>query len=175
MKKPLTMLGAFSFSVLRSEKRAFSISTKKHYNMTKEAPKWIIKKGEFKGFTQSSLKEDGTVWYTDGLTFDEYNKLNGGNFITITDKELDKLLAEYNNSLITKWEEITKKDYWDLLECLPPIYKGRFWFCPEASYGSIHACNIEYNGKYYQSSQCKFTSETDLLAQFKKDISTSKS
>lgn len=132
--------------------------------------KWIIRTDQpFQGWTQSYLKPDGKVAYSD-ITFEEYNKDNGGKMKLITDAQLQELVDAHNKSLQKPWQEMTKDDYWEQYECLPPIYKSPFWFICEPTTGSLHSCYIEHGGKYYTALRCIYTRTEDLWAEFKKDL-----
>ncbi len=138
---------------------------------TQDIKKWILDTSTpFKGYTQSWMQQDGTVAYSDGLSFKEYNAKNGGNMKLISERELDALLDEHYKGLQKPWTEITEEYYWDMYECLPPIYKSPFWFICEATTGSLHSCYIEHKGKYYTALRDRFTRTEELWANFKEDI-----
>lgn len=132
--------------------------------------KWIIRADKpFKGYTQSYLGADGKVAYS-GKSFEEYNKEHNGKMKLITDAQLGELVKAHDESLQKPWQEMTKEDYWEQYECLPPIYKSPFWFISEATTSSLHSCYIEHNGKYYTALRCIYTRTEDLWADFKKDL-----
>ena len=74
----------------------------------------------FKGYVQSVLKPDGTVAYTGGLSLTEYSAQQGKAFKTVSDEELDALIAEYEATLITDPAPESEEDWWYGLEVLPP-------------------------------------------------------
>ena len=128
--------------------------------------KWIIKKGlKFKGYTQSFMIEN-KVAYSGGLTFPEYNKKHDYKFKLITDRELDNLLEVYTNGLVSDWVEISESRYYEMLEVLPPVYRGMFFFSSEATYSVVHSCFLKLNGKFYESSQKITSNESELMNSF---------
>ena len=74
----------------------------------------------FTGSVQSVIKDDGTVAYSDGLTFLEYNACHGGTMRLIERAELDAMVAGWNASLVTNPEPVSEEDYCEALYCLPP-------------------------------------------------------
>lgn len=134
--------------------------------MKMKVDQWIIEKGvKFKGYTQSFMIKD-KVAYSGGLSFSEYNQKHDYRFKLITNEELDKLLEVYTNSLISEWVEIDKDRYLEMLEVLPPIYRGMFFFCSEATYSNIHSCFLKLNGRFYESSRSIKSSESELMNGF---------
>jgi len=125
--------------------------------------KWIINGSKpFQGWTQSYIKEDGLVAYTN-KTFKEYNKEKGGVMKVITNTELNSLLKTHKKNMITDWVEVTENRYWEMLEVLPPVYRGVAFFVSEATYDTIHSCFIKYNGKFYESLRCIKNTEKTLI------------
>tara|TARA_R110000744_G_scaffold275082_5_gene388081 strand:+ start:1867 stop:2283 length:417 start_codon:yes stop_codon:yes gene_type:complete len=125
--------------------------------------KWIINGSKpFQGWTQSYLNENGLTPY-DGLTFDQYNEKNGGVMKLITDSELDELLAKHKQDMISDWLEVDEDRYYEMLEVLPPIYRGIAFFVSEATYDSLHTCLIKWKGKFYESTQCRRSTEKHLV------------
>ena len=129
---------------------------------------WIIKKEEpFQGWTQTYLKENGTVAYSDGQTFEDYNKKHEGRMKLITTEELDQLITSHEKSLMGNWAEIKESDYYDQYECLPPIYRGQFWFSMEPTTGSLHQCYIKTKDKFYTSLRNVYTTSSELDKDFR--------
>ena len=68
----------------------------------------------------------------------------------ISDKEFEELDAKYEESLCGGWSEITKEEYYDHMNVLPPVmYHNGGFFSSEATRGSLHDFYQEWNGKYY--------------------------
>ena len=130
---------------------------------------WIIRNDQpFQGWTQSYLNKNGKVAYQDEeLTFEDYNEKNGGAMMLITDKELTILLEKHLKDMQGPWTEITEEDYYDQYECLPPIYRGHFWFSMEPTTGSLHQCYIKANNKYYTALRDVYSKPEDLDKDFR--------
>ena len=89
-------------------------------------PCWLVHASEpFRGSTQSYLLPSGTVAYSGGQSFEDYNAERGGQFKLITDGQLDALLADFHGSMITDPEPITAEQFDDALNCLPPCRWGK--------------------------------------------------
>lgn len=82
---------------------------------------YIIRTDEpFNGCVQSALNPDNTVLYTDGQNLEQFTASCGYPIRVIDGDELDKLLEEFHADLITDPEPITKEDWHEMLNCLPP-------------------------------------------------------
>jgi len=115
---------------------------------------WIVKE-PFPGHAESVLNKDGTVAYTDGLTFAGYQKRESDNKLRIIDdSELDKLVAVYCDKMITNPKRTTKKQFWYALEVLPPsrYHKVRdclvFHVCERITYDLVD-WYAEIGDKFY--------------------------
>ena len=124
----------------------------------------------FRGWTQSIILDDGTVAYTDGLTFEEYQEKKGDHYKAISEAELHELIDKYERELQKPWQEISSEEYWDAYECLPPIYNSPFWFISEATYGNLHSCFIEINDKYYTALRPITMGTKELFTELINDI-----
>lgn len=76
--------------------------------------------------SMTCLKQFGEPKFVDYMetetTFEDYKKQKGNeNLKVITDDELDLLLNEHRKNLCESWTEITEKQYYDMLECVPPL------------------------------------------------------
>ena len=58
---------------------------------------------------------------------------------------------DYNfNNKINLWTEISEENYWDQLECLPPLnFKGGNFLIMEALTDNFHACIMKVDGRYF--------------------------
>ena len=82
--------------------------------------KYIIKINEpFRGYVQSILLDSGVVAWSNGMTFDEYCFANGPHKI-IDDDDLDRLIAQWEASMMTAPVEETREEYKESLEVLTP-------------------------------------------------------
>lgn len=139
---------------------------------------YIIDK--IKGFTGSVLstmrRGEALVHYSN-QNFEEYNRTNGGNLITLTWEELEPLYTNYENSLQKPYSEISEDHWWEMLEVLPPmrwvgIKGGEMFFCMECYTMSLYSHFISYQGKFYSSLRSKFISDADLYTNFLNQLNT---
>ena len=65
---------------------------------------------------------------------------------------------DYNfNNNINLWTEISESNYWDQLECLPPLkFNGGNFLIMEALTGNFHACLMKVNNRYFGKYVNKF-------------------
>lgn len=72
--------------------------------------------------------------------------------VKVTVEEIHAMIIKYQASLQTPFEEITEREFWDLLGCVFPKrrHSGSF-FVGESYYGSIYRFCFELNGKYYSA------------------------
>lgn len=141
--------------------------------------KYVIEKDNFKGFVITSLNNEGRSHYTD-KTIKEMQQEYESELITITDEELNLVIKEYENSLQNDWQEISEEDYYDMLECLPPmnwrtITPGVNVFCiSEGYYGSLHSHYLKLSNKegvkYYSALRCIYTTTNEQILQQIKNI-----
>ena len=143
----------------------------------------IDKSKEFKGSCLNTMPEvphceisNTEVHYTH-LTFDEYNKENGGHLVALTwDEFNDTYYRKYYEALQGEWIEISESKYWDLLECLPPMKWTHgseldFFFISEAYTTDLHTCVITFNKKYYSALRSHFITGPEILTQIKSQLS----
>lgn len=138
--------------------------------------KYVIEKDNFQGFIITSLNEEGKSFYT-GKTVEEMQPEYKGELILLDDQELDIIIEEYENSLQKDWTEISEEEYFDALECLPPmnwrtIVPGVNIFCiSEGYYGSLHSHFLKLSNlegtKYYSALRCIYTTNDQILNQIK--------
>ena len=50
----------------------------------------------FSGHIESYLLRDGTVGFTQGMTFDEYNKIHGGHMKVVDEAEFQEMVDEHS-------------------------------------------------------------------------------
>lgn len=65
---------------------------------------------------------------------------------------------DYNfNNKIDLWTEISEENYFDQLECLPPMkFNGKHFLIMEALTYNIHACIMKVNNRYFGKYVNKF-------------------
>lgn len=138
--------------------------------------KYVIEKDNFQGFIITSLNEEGKSFYT-GKTVEEMQPEYKGELIVFTDKELDLYLDNYYKSLQGDWAEIGEEEYFDALECLPPmnwrtITPGVNVFCiSEAFTSHLHSHFLKLTNsegvKYYTAMRSRFITNDQILNQIK--------
>ena len=95
---------------------------------------------------------------TNNLTIEDHlkNQLQrnfNNNWLYSGDYSLD---YNFNNN-INLWTEISESNYFDQLECLPPMkFNGKHFLIMEALTGNIHACIMKVNGRYFGKYVNKF-------------------
>ncbi len=97
--------------------------------------KWILRTDvPYRGHSESILREDGTVEYTNGQTLEEYKAERGFPFRIVNDEELMELDNEFKKTFITLPKIITLDVFDYALDVLPP--------CRLGTYGSFFAFHI---------------------------------
>ena len=118
---------------------------------------YIIDPDNFKGTVINTMNNGHVDYMDEPTTFDEYKQDKGNeNLIALTWDEFDeKYYKSYLDSLCGKWKEITKGDYWDNLEVLPPVNwtLGRieFFFCSERWTANISNCSVKVGNRYFSA------------------------
>ena len=98
--------------------------------------------------------EAGRVHLAGGL-WPDYNGKHGNNLKAVTEKELEQLLDKYLADLQGDFKEVTKEQYLDALECLPPKRwtnygkNNDFFFLGECYTYNLYSLYANHNGKYY--------------------------
>ncbi|MBB4035397.1 hypothetical protein GGR21_001290 [Dysgonomonas hofstadii] len=129
-----------------------------HLIYRNEKIKYIIDgKKEFKGIPENEIGEDGIVKYTDNLNFEEYKKeVNNPDLIVIDHDELENRVHRYKRSQMKVFKEITKEEFEEKYECMPPkrVKKryGAFSFFMGGGEITLSLQNFYFShqGKYYQ-------------------------
>jgi hypothetical protein len=85
----------------------------------------------------------------------------------VSDEEFTKMLAEYNQSLISEPKEITRERYWEMLEILPPCKwtKGLAWesfHISERLTNNLVSWFVNDGDKYYEFVDEATLSTTDI-------------
>jgi hypothetical protein len=111
---------------------------------------YVIKKGdEFQGIPYSMLNENGREPWKGGRMRDVY-MCDEYEILSVAD--YNKMLVEFYCKLCGKWEEITEKRYYEMLNVLPPVKweRGGF-FVSEAYTLDVHSFYQKREGKYYEA------------------------
>lgn len=120
------------------------------------------------------------IQFTDGLTFDEYNKENGGKLKLLTSAEYDQWLNGQLKSICGDWKEITKKQYYYSLECVPPKRwrdlneNLNVFFVGECYTANLYTCCIhdKNSGRYFSALRPIGSTNEALINDFEKTPKT---
>ena len=92
----------------------------------------------------------------------------------VTTPELDKMISEYEQSLISDPEPITKDRYWEMLEVLPPCrWEYGFFHVSERYTGDLVSWFMEDGDEYWEFMNLSTISKDDLF-KIKNDIQNGK-
>lgn len=155
--------------------------------MTTNTTTWIISqpfsRNNYASVTNGLVDYSGYLYNNKGenLTVEEYLAINGHKYPNakeVSNEEFMKLYQESEDAMKTNFVEITEGQYWDLLECLPPMNwhninsSVKVFFISEATTGSLHTCVLEdkETGKYYSALRCRFESDEQLLSIYNQSI-----
>jgi len=100
------------------------------------------------------------VHYMGKTSFEQYNKENGGNLLALKfDDYFYKFRKPYENDLQGDFQEITEEQFFEGLECLPPVRWNRkkgfeYFYISEATTGSLHDLYVRKCKKYYSALRC---------------------
>ncbi len=131
---------------------------------------WIIRdNAPFKGHCLSTLNNDDTVAYSDGLTLAEYEQREGYKLRVIEDDEFFALVDAHENTLKTKPTPITEQRFWDMLEVLPPCRwhnVGGFevFHVSERLTGNLVSWFAQRNGNHWEFTDNASLPSADLAA-----------
>jgi hypothetical protein len=140
---------------------------------------YIIDPNKFKGsvFNTMTAPAGITPTHVDYMdkptTFEEYKKEKGNeNLIALTWEEFDE---QYNkphlNSLQKPFTEITREEYWEMLECLPPKrwtnigVDKEFFFLGECYTADLYTLCVKTGGKYFSGLRSIFMKKEDIITQ----------
>jgi hypothetical protein len=132
--------------------------------------KYIIDPSTFPsdGEVTSFTNEDGSVAYTNGLTFAEYNEREGGNLILLDWKTLrDEWIMPYLESHETDWKEVTEECYRKMLNLMSPARAESYdeyemFMVGEAWSHNLYSCYIWTGGRYYNALRMMSRSSEDI-------------
>lgn len=87
---------------------------------------FIIAKGEYPGNAQTiyDARRDVVGYTSPPQTLAEYYQENGDQWQLVTPAELYAIDAAYEQTLVTAPQAISEREWWDLLEVLPPCKWG---------------------------------------------------
>lgn len=108
------------------------------------------------------------VHYKD-ITFKEYNEQNGGDLIALAwDEFNDQFYKPYLNRLCKPFKECTKEDFYNGLECLPPLKwtrfnGGEFFYVGERCTADLYTVHVRIGEKYYTALRSITTPAEQLI------------
>ena len=97
------------------------------------------------------------VHYYKWTTFAEYNKQNGGQLVALTWEEFNtQFFSAHLKNLCKEFSPITKEDFWDALECLPPkrwtrTSTSEFFFLGECYTANLYMCFVRKDENYFSA------------------------
>ena len=93
----------------------------------------------------------------------------------LSDEEFDEYVQSVEKSMCGHWSEITKEEYYDALDVLPPVdYKDGGFYISETTTGSVHSFYQKINDKFYTCYQQIGTPRSEITDSLKKYISSHK-
>lgn len=122
---------------------------------------YIIDPANFEGRVVNTMtSKDGKPVYVDYMdkptTLEQYKeKKQNPRLIALTWEDFDKkYYRPYLDSLCGKFEEETKAQFEEALNCLPPLRWTRgqnreFFFVRECYTGDLYSCHVRVGDKYY--------------------------
>lgn len=106
----------------------------------------------FTGAVLTSMS-DGVHDDYEGKTIEELREIHHNPCLQVMSEESVMSLAkDYEDRLHNgPVEEITEEDYWDSLDCLPPVRNSRdYFFVGEPYYGNIYPFCFKAEGRYFR-------------------------
>lgn len=92
---------------------------------------------------------------------------------SVTRQRIDKMLHLYLQALSAPFSEITKEEYHDLMDVLPPIRLEKdSFFVGEPYYGEVYTFCFTRKGRYFKGLRSEYTSRTELDRQIARHMET---
>lgn len=135
-----------------------------------EAFRYVVNPFRFTGAVIATMSDGVHNDYDKEETLDMLRKRHKTPWlVTVTVEEIHAMIIKYQASLQTPFEEITEREFWDLLGCVSPKrhHSGSF-FVGESYYGSIYRFCFELNGKYYSALRNIRLTDEELYKQRRK-------
>lgn len=129
----------------------------KYTTMTKT--KYIIRKNEpFCGMCVNTIHNGYVDYMDEPTTFEQYQEQHQDELVVINEDQMIDKINEYKQSLITGFAEISKEQYHEMMNVLPPLYFTNYsnfqvFVMREYTYSTITECFVwvKSTGKYYSS------------------------
>ncbi len=138
---------------------------------------------DYSSITNGTVDYSGYLYNNGGpnLSPEEYLKINAHRYhnpVILSSAEFERVYLEHIDGMKTKFSEVTEAQYYDALECLPPmrwrdISAGlNAFFISEAYTADLHSCFIadRTTGKYYAATRSKFETNEELVSIFKSSL-----
>ena len=135
-----------------------------------ETFRYVVNPFRFMGAVIATMSDGVHNDYDKEETLDMLRKRHKTPWLTtVTVEEIHAMIIKYQASLQTPFEEITEREFWDLLGCVFPKrrHSGSF-FVGESYYGSIYRFCFELNGKYYSALRNIRLTDEELYKQRRK-------
>lgn len=134
--------------------------------MKNELLKFIIDSRFFRGSCITSMS-DGIHSDYGGETLEELKTdENNPYLIAVSSNTINKMLRIYEESLCGPFSEITKEDYHDSMDVLPPIrLKRNSFFVGEPYYGNLFPFRFTIGGRYFKGLRSVRTPQAELERQ----------
>jgi len=158
-------------------------------NTTQTTKEWIVSnpfnRRQYSSITNGRVDYSGALYNSNGenLTYAEYMSApeRASKYINpriVSDDEFFELYQQSERDMVTTFKEVTEEQYFDALECLPPMKWHNIssdlnvFFISEATTGVLHSCYIAQRstGKYYSALRSRLETDEELNAVFRASI-----
>ena len=135
--------------------------------------RYIVDSRYFDG-TCLTFMTDGFRSDFGGETLEEMRVRENNPYLTsVTRQRIDKMLHLYLQALSAPFSEITKEEYHDLMDVLPPIRLEKdSFFVGEPYYGEVYTFCFTRKGRYFKGLRSEYTSRTELDRQIARHMET---
>lgn len=136
--------------------------------------RYVVDSRYFDGTCLTSMSDGIHNDYGNHETIEEIREREKNQFLLpISVEQIDLLLKRYTSSLQLPFEEITEKQYYDLLECVPPLRRGSGWFFVSEEYSvGLHSLCFQYGDRYFTGLRNKGLLLGHIGEQIQKHIKT---
>lgn len=137
----------------------------------KDRLKYVIDSRYFDGTCLTSMS-DGFHNDYGGETIEELRIRENNPYLkAVTPSVMDKKLRLYHQSLSEPFKEITKEDYYDLLDVLPPLrMRQNSFFVGEPYYGNMYSFCFTRQGRYFKGLRSILTPQSELDSQIDRHL-----
>ena len=150
---------------------------------------WIVEtpfnRRQYSSVTNGTVDYSGYLYNNKGPNFtpEQYlaDPISGAKYNNpriVSDSEFMELYEQSERDMMTNFREVTEAQYYEALECLPPmkwhdITKDlNVFFISEGMTGYLHDCYLSQKstGKYYSALRSKFETDEELTEVFNRSI-----